>query len=150
MVAREKLPVLGYNKPVCIHVPLLHGLDGEVKMSSSKGNYISVDDDPLLLKSKMLKAFCPPKIVKDNPVIEYVEHFVFPELGVMKINRAAKHGGSIEIKDAAELRRNYTSGQLHPADLKASLTEALIQVLAPVREYFQKYPEARLANKPQF
>lgn len=31
MVAREKLPALGYQKPVCVHMPLLHGLDGAAK-----------------------------------------------------------------------------------------------------------------------
>ncbi|KUK29559.1 MAG: Tyrosine--tRNA ligase, partial [Methanosarcinales archeaon 56_1174] len=43
MLAREGLVKLGYRAPVCIHTPILLGLDGE-KMSSSKGNYISVDD----------------------------------------------------------------------------------------------------------
>jgi len=42
MIAREKLPDLGYQKPVCLHTPLLHGLDGADKMSSSKQNFVAV------------------------------------------------------------------------------------------------------------
>ncbi|MCQ4153503.1 MAG: tyrosine--tRNA ligase, partial [Archaeoglobi archaeon] len=36
MLARENLPALGYKAPICIHTPIISGLDGE-KMSKSKG-----------------------------------------------------------------------------------------------------------------
>ncbi|HJJ75802.1 MAG TPA: tyrosine--tRNA ligase, partial [Methanocorpusculum sp.] len=61
MLAREHLPSLGYKAPVCIHTPIVNGLDGE-KMSSSKGNVVSVADSPEEIKKKMKKAFCPPEI----------------------------------------------------------------------------------------
>lgn len=144
MVARERLPELGYKKPVCIHLPLLHGLDGTVKMSSSKDNFIAVDDDPATIRQKVMKAFCPPRILKDNPVVEYVEYFVLPAFGKLNIDRPEKYGGPIEIENAAELRKIYAEGKLHPADLKAALAEALVRILAPVREYFEKNPGARL------
>lgn len=146
MVAREKLPALGYKKPVCIHVPLLHGLDGEVKMSSTKGNFIAVDDEPSIIKDKVAKAFCPPKIVKDNPVVEYAEYIVLPALGSIRIDRPGKYGGPLELHDAVELRKIYAAGKLHPADLKAALTEALVNILAPVREYFRKHPDVKPAK----
>ncbi|MEM3420752.1 MAG: tyrosine--tRNA ligase [Candidatus Hadarchaeum sp.] len=144
MVARERLPELGYKKPVCLHLPLLHGLDGEVKMSSSRGNFIAVDDDPAVIKQKVAKAFCPPKTVKDNPVIEYAEYFVLPALGKLSIDRPEKYGGPIEIENATELRKIYASGKLHPADLKTALAEAIVKILAPVRDYFAKNPGAKL------
>jgi tyrosyl-tRNA synthetase len=144
MVAREELPGLGYKKPVCVHVPLLHGLDGGAKMSSSKANFIAVDDEPAVIKERVLKAFCPPKVVKDNPVIEYAEHFVLPTLGVLRIDRPEKYGGPLEFSEAAELRKVYEAGKLHPADLKAALAGALIQMLAPVREHFEKHPGAKM------
>jgi len=143
MVAREKLPVLGHRKPVCVHMPLLHGLDGEAKMSSSKGNFIAVDDEPAVIKEKVGKAFCPPKAVKDNPVVECAEHFVLPSLGKLQVQRAAKYGGALEIADIAELRKLYATGELHPADLKAAVTEALIDFLAPVRKYIGEHSEAK-------
>ncbi len=144
MVARESLPELGYKKPVCVHVPLLHGLDGEAKMSSSKGNFIAVDDEPSLLRAKMAKAFCPAKVIKDNPVIEYAEQFALPQLGKLEVNRPAKYGGPLTIGDAEELRKIYVAGNLHPADLKSSLAEALVKMLVPVREHFEKHPGAKL------
>lgn len=149
MVAREKLPVLGYRKPTCIHMPLLHGLDGEAKMSSSKGNFIAVDDEPPVIKRKVERAFCPPKAVRGNPVIEYAEHVVFPRLGCLEVERPPRYGGPLRPESAAELRRLYAGGELHPADLKAAVAGALIEVLAPVREYFEEHPEARLAGPPK-
>lgn len=138
MVAREELPGLGYKKPACVHVPLLHGLDGEAKMSSSKGNFIAVDDEPAVIRDKMAKAFCPAKVVEDNPVIEYAEYFVLPQLNQFEVNRPAKYGGPLTITGADELRKVYAAGDLHPADLKSSLAEALIKMLAPVREHVKK------------
>ncbi|HID47497.1 MAG TPA: tyrosine--tRNA ligase, partial [Methanococcaceae archaeon] len=44
MLAREILPSLGWKPPVCIHNPVLTGLDGKGKMSSSEDNFIAVDD----------------------------------------------------------------------------------------------------------
>ena len=52
MLARESLEKIGEEVPVCIHTPLLHGLDGDDKMSSSKGNFIAIDDEEDVIKSK--------------------------------------------------------------------------------------------------
>lgn len=146
MVAREKLPALGYKKPVCVHMPLLHGLDGADKMSSSKGNFIAIDDEPSVIKKKVIKAFCPLKQTKDNPIIEYVEHIVLPILGKLEVDREVKYGGPLEVEDATELRKLYAFGKLHPADLKVAVAEALARVLEPVRRYFEEHPDAKLVR----
>lgn len=149
MVAREKLPALGYRKPVCVHMPLLHGLDGAAKMSSSKGNFIAVDDELTAIEEKVKKAFCPPKVTKDNPIIEYAEHIILPALGGLRVSREARHGGPLEIGSAAELRKLYAAGKLHPTDLKAAVGVALVQVLEPVRRYFEEHPDAKLSRPPE-
>ncbi|MEM2874583.1 MAG: tyrosine--tRNA ligase [Candidatus Hadarchaeales archaeon] len=140
MIAREKLPALGYKKPVCLHLPLLHGIDGSEKMSSSRGNFISVRDPPNHIKEKIGRAFCPPRVIDGNPVIEYAEQLVLPRLGTLKIERAQKHGGPLEIETTSELRDLYSEGKLHPADLKAGVASGLIELFAPVRTYFEKAP----------
>jgi len=143
MIAREKLPVLGHKKPVCVHVPLLHGTDGSAKMSSSKDNFIAVDDEPSVIKKKVMKAFCPPRQVVGNPIIEYAEHVVLPSQGKLEIKRQARYGGSFELTNAEELKKIYMAGELHPADLKMSVAEALVDVLAPVRKYLEKHSDTR-------
>lgn len=137
MIAREKLPSLGFKKPVFVHTPLLHGLDGADKMSSTKNNFIALDDRPDIIKEKVRSAFCPEKEIKDNPVIEYVTRFIFPRIGKFVIDRPDKYGGGLELDSSEELERVYRSGELHPADLKASAANVLIEILKPVREYLQ-------------
>jgi len=145
MLAREELPKIGHRKPVCVHIPLLHGLDGATKMSSSKGNFIAIDDEPAVIKEKVGKAFCPPK-VKDNPILEYIEYVILPTKGRLEIKRAPKYGGAVDVTSAAELKKLYAAGKLHPADLKGAVAEALIELLAPVRKYFEERPSAKLSR----
>ena len=133
MLAREYLPGHNFPSPVCIHVPILQGLDGK-KMSSSQGNYISVADSVENIKKKMKKAFCPPDIT-ENPVLQILKYHIFPRLSSVTIKRPEKFGGDRTFESYEEIEQVYASGDLHPADLKEATSEGLIQVLAPVREY---------------
>ena len=136
MLARENLPKMGFNAPVCIHTPLLHGTDGSDKMSSSKDNFIAVDDEPEVIKAKIQKSFCPQGQVEDNPIIEIAEHFIFPKIETILIERPAKFGGNLELTHD-KLVEIYGNGELHPLDLKNAVSKHLIEVLEPVREYFK-------------
>jgi len=141
MIAREKLPTLEYKKPICLHLPLLHGIDGSDKMSSSKQNFVAVDDPPSKIKEKIEKAFCPPRVVEGNPIVEYAEHLLLPRMGPLRIERPQKYGGPIQIETPAELREIYSEGRLHPADLKAAVAQGLIEMFALVRNYLEKHQE---------
>lgn len=136
MLARESLPRMGYEAPVCLHTPLLHGTDGSDKMSSSKENYIAIDDEPDVIRKKLQKSFCPQGQVESNPVIEIAEHFVFTEDKTLLIERPEKFGGNLELnyKDLLEI---YAKNELHPLDLKNSVIKRLIEILEPVREYLK-------------
>jgi tyrosyl-tRNA synthetase len=136
MLARESLPRMGYEAPVCLHTPLLHGTDGSDKMSSSKENYIAIDDEPDVIRKKLQKSFCPQGQVEGNPVIEIAEHFVFTEDKTLLIERPEKFGGNLELnyKDLLEI---YAKNELHPLDLKNSVIKRLIEILEPVREYLK-------------
>lgn len=136
MLARESLPRMGYEAPVCIHTPLLHGTDGSDKMSSSKQNYIAIDDEPDVIKKKLQKSFCPPGLVEGNPVIEIAEHFIYTEDEKLLIERPAKFGGNLELNHS-ELIELYGREELHPLDLKNSVSKRLIEILEPVREYLK-------------
>ncbi|KAF6157227.1 hypothetical protein GIB67_041688, partial [Kingdonia uniflora] len=43
---------------------------------------------------KIKKDFCPPKIVKENPCLEYIEYIVFPWFGTFEVERSEKNGGN--------------------------------------------------------
>ena len=137
MLAREHLPSLGYKPPVCIHTPIVNGLDGQ-KMSSSKGNVVSVADSPEDIKKKMKKAFCPPE-VEGNPILQVFQYNIFPRVSEIVIRRPEKFGGNAEYQSYAELEAAYAAGKIHPMDLKAACGDALTELLADAYAYVQSY-----------
>jgi tyrosyl-tRNA synthetase len=139
MLAREHLPSLGYKPPVCIHTPILNGLDGQ-KMSSSKGNIVSVADSPEEIKKKMKKAFCPPEI-EGNPILQVFQYNIFPRVSEIAIRRPEKFGGNAEYQSYAELETAYAAGKIHPMDLKTVCGDTLIELLADAYGYVQSYKD---------
>ena len=126
-LARELLP----KKVVCIHNPVLTGLDGEGKMSSSKGNFIAVDDSPEEIRAKIKKAYCPAGVVEGNPIMEIAKYFLeYP----LTINRPEKYGGDLVVNSYDELESLFKNKELHPMDLKNAVAEELIKILEPIRE----------------
>ncbi|OGE25638.1 tyrosine--tRNA ligase [Candidatus Daviesbacteria bacterium RIFCSPLOWO2_02_FULL_40_8] len=140
-------------KPVAIHHPILLGLDykGEIvagesdeiamktKMSKSKADSaVSVHDDPAEIKRKVMSAYAPPNELENNPIINWVQNLIFyGGSGNLKVDRAEQHGGTIIYDSWEKLAGDYTSGILHPMDLKSALAEWLINLLEPVRTYFE-------------
>jgi tyrosyl-tRNA synthetase len=135
MLAREHLVNFGYAAPVCIHTPILNGIDGK-KMSSSQGNFISVADTEEEIKKKCQKAFCPPEI-PENPILQIFQHHIFPRLPEITIKRPEKFGGDRTFSSYTDLENAYGKGEVHAMDLKKSCGESLIEILSPVREYIQ-------------
>ncbi|MEM1593460.1 MAG: tyrosine--tRNA ligase [Archaeoglobaceae archaeon] len=137
MLARENLPALGYKAPVCIHTPIIAGLDGE-KMSKSKGNYISLRDSEEEVERKIMKAYCPQGIVEGNPIIDLVKHYVFPAFEKLKVERDAKFGGDIEYTSFESLVEDFKAKRLHPMDLKKSVSRYLNELLSDARKELLK------------
>jgi len=163
MLARDVAEKLGWKKPVCIHTPLLLGLQGpepsetlksrfdedtvlsrriSSKMSKSRPeSCIFVHDTPEEIRFKMRNAFCPPRQEEGNSVLEHARYIIFPELGSLEVSRPPKYGGLITFENYDELRDSYLKGEVHPLDLKNSVAEALVKILKPAREYFDRNPE---------
>jgi tyrosyl-tRNA synthetase len=133
MLAREGLPGLGYKAPICIHTPILLGLDGK-KMSSSSNNYISMDDSGKAVKKKINKAFCPEGDIVDNPVLALFKYHIMPRFEEITIHRPEKYGGDLHYPGYEELEAEFASKELHPMDLKAGAAEYMNRILEPVRE----------------
>jgi tyrosyl-tRNA synthetase len=132
MLSRENLPKLGFKPPICIHTPLLIGLDGE-KMSSSMGNYISVHESAESVEAKIMDAFCPPEVAATNPILQIYRHAIFPRVREVKIERKAKYGGDLSYARYDELESDYVHGRLHPLDVKINAVRYLNEVLEPMR-----------------
>ncbi len=132
MLARENLPKLGLKTPICIHTPLLIGLDG-AKMSSSLGNYISIHESETDIERKLKSAFCPPKVVEGNPVLHIYRYAIFANMEAVKIERKPEYGGDVVYNSYDDLERDYMAGKLHPQDLKQNAIRYLNELLAPIR-----------------
>ncbi|RUM47633.1 MAG: tyrosine--tRNA ligase [Hyperthermus sp.] len=160
MLARDTADKIGMKKVIALHTPLLTGLQGarrmnshkeldelalDVKMSKSKPETaIFVFDDPEEVERKILKAYCPPRSVEFNPIIEINKYILFTEPGFeLLVERPAKYGGTITISSYSELEKMYVEGSLHPLDLKKATASALNKVLEPIRRYFRANKDAR-------
>ena len=159
VLAREVAEKLGKKKPVAIHCHLLAGLqqasrmgydaneklDLQIsgKMSKSKpDSCIYVHDSEAEIKRKISKAYCPEKVVEENPIVEICEYALMrDEKSRLKIERPAKFGGNAEFGSIEELKKAYASGALHPMDLKSAVARDLSALLKPSRDYFAKKPE---------
>jgi len=161
VLAREAGEKLRWGKPVALHTPMLMGLAGiqgsdkgsydedpklssviAAKMSKSKPeNTILLHDSPELIEDKLRKAYCPPKIVEGNPVIEYYRLLAFPTNKTVTLDRDQKYGGDTIFSTYKELEEAYKTGKIHPQDLKSTMARILADILKGVREYFEKHPE---------
>ncbi len=122
------------KRPVFVHLPIISSLKGKDKMSSSDlGSFISIRDSAVEIKKKIGRAYCPEKKIVRNPVIEITKLIILPKFGKIKIKREKKFGGSIVVGEK-ELMDGYKKGEIHPADLKTTVSEYLEKIIKPIRK----------------
>ena len=155
VLARELAPSLGFNKPIIVSHHMLMGLGEppktkdidrviELKMSKSRPDTaIFVNDAEEDIKRKISKAYCPAKVVEENPMLEYSKYLIFERFNVLEIKRPEKFGGDLVIENYKELEKLYAEGKIHPADLKNAIAYYLNELVKPIREAFQKDAKLR-------
>ncbi len=158
VIAREVAPYLRFKplildgeriKPIALHHHLLTGLSLtkipeskeeliEYKMSKSKPeSCIFLHDTPDVVKRKILKAFCPPREITYNPVMDIAKTLLFRDRRKpFIIERPPKYGGTIEVWSYEELEKIYVEGKLHPLDLKNAVVDELNRLLEPLHKWF--------------
>ena len=142
-LAVEALPRIGFNKRAHLMNPLIPGLQEGGKMSSSDpDSKIDLLDPPDVVKRKLKKAFCPPKQVDGNGVISFCEYVLFPASalkndGVPKFVVERRDAEALTYSDIAKLKEDYTNDILQPQSLKPAVTDALLEILSPIRKAFE-------------
>lgn len=133
------------NKPIILSHHMIPGLKkGQEKMSKSDpSSAIFMEDSVQEVNTKIKGAFCPEKTVLGNPILEYIKFLIFPKLGEMEVNRSEDNGGDKTYSSYEELELDFTSGALHPGDLKPAVAKAVNKMLQPVRDHFKNNPDAR-------
>jgi tyrosyl-tRNA synthetase len=156
MLAREVAPRLGFKKPVVVSHHMLMGLGQppqtgltgadrgvELKMSKSKpDSAIFMTDSTEDIMRKISKAYCPDKVVEENPILEYCKYMIFERFRTLEIERPAKFGGSLSLASYDELAHTYSEGKLHPMDLKNAVAARIDELVDPVRKHFDKNRKA--------
>lgn len=157
MLARDLSEKTGYKKPVALHTPIISGLLGpvkkpvaletttgelddivsEFKMSKSKPETaIFVHESLDEARNKIMKAYCPPRVIEYNPVIELNKYLLFQQPGfTLHVERPSKYGGPIDIYSIDELVKLYSEGSLHPLDLKNATANALGKLLLEIQRH---------------
>ncbi|MFH1585658.1 MAG: tyrosine--tRNA ligase [archaeon] len=146
MLMREYLPILKHQAPIAIHHEDMVGLTGGKMSSSVPNSRIMIDEDPEIIRNKINKAFCPSKQIKDNPILQICKFIIFPRQGKLELKRDKKYGGDLKFTSYEKLELAYEKG-LHPQDLKASVIEALIKILGPVRKHMSQKRIVELKNR---
>ena len=134
-------------KPVIISHHMLSGLkEGQEKMSKSDpDSAIFMEDSADDVKRKIKKAYCPPGIVEKNPILDYARNIVIAFLGKLVINISGTE--LVEYTDADLLEADFASGRVHPSDIKPAVTDAINQILEPVRVHFSSGEPKVLLDK---
>ncbi len=161
MLARDTAEKLGMKKVIALHTPLLTSLQGasrmnpesideetmavELKMSKSKPETaVFVFDSPKEVEKKIMKAYCPMRDTRLNPVMEINKYILFAQPSFkLVIERPEKYGGTIVVENYEELEKLYKEGKIHPLDLKKATAKALNELLDPIRKYFETNRDAR-------
>ena len=61
---------------------------------SDPGSAIFVEDTEADVNVKIKKAYCPPGVVENNPILDYLKHIIFAvDAPVFKISRSEQNGG---------------------------------------------------------
>lgn len=156
-LAEENLPSIGYKKRAHLMNPMVSGLTQGGKMSASDPNSkIDLLEEPSVVKKKIAKAYAAPGEVEGNGLISFLEYVVFPisemktGTGMFYIDRPEKYGGPITYDSIEELKLDYASEKLSPQDLKLGVTDAINQLLAPIRELLLNDEEFKQIDKAAY
>ena len=155
-LAVEALPRIGFQKRAHFMNPLIPGLQEGGKMSSSDpDSKIDLIDPTDVVKRKFKKAYCPPKQVEGNGVLAFVEYVLLPA-SALKNNGTPKF--VVQRRDAEPLtytaiepmQKDYVTDVLQPQALKPAATDALLEILAPIRKAYEESKEWQAVDQKAY
>lgn len=145
--------------------------------SSDQNSKIDFLDTPELIRKKIKGAFCEEGNTEENGILAFVEAVLIPisqlridnlkgdsllggagnqkpfvtddapEGTVFTIERDAKFGGPTHYKSFKDMKDDFAAKELHPKDLKGSVTSSIIRLLEPVRKSFEENEEWQKIEK---
>lgn len=160
MLVREIFPKMNWKVPVAVHHRLLPGLSKPTDLSDSQqlgkmsksdpssGIFIHNSDEEI--RRKIKKAWCEEANIKNNPLLEISKNVIFHEFDDMKVERPEKFGGNVNYEDYNQLELDFAERKLHPTDLKQTVGNYLVKVVAPIRDKLKLSDELFAAIKESY
>ncbi|KAI9206996.1 tRNA synthetases class I-domain-containing protein [Polychytrium aggregatum] len=147
--AEKYLPQLGYKKRAHLMNVMVGGLSGSKMSSSDPDSKVDLLDNAKTVEAKIKKAFCEEGNITDNPILAFAKIVIFPAASLkaglgsvsFTLQRPEKYGGDITFTTYQQLEDAFAAKNLHPGDLKKWATEALNDLLEPIRQKFAANPE---------
>lgn len=99
------------------------------------------------VKSKMKKAFCEPGNTVFCPPIALATVFCMKKETPLAISRSEENGGNRNYEDVSTLEKDFSSEALHPGDLKAGVSAAVMDVFKNLSSAIKADKEAVQATK---
>lgn len=97
----------GVRPQIVLTMPILVGLDGQMKMSKSLGNYIGIDEPPREMFGKTMS-------IPDEQIYPYFELAT-----------------DVSLERLREVKETLEKGGANPRDIKAELAETLVDMYHP-------------------
>lgn len=157
-LASEILPKLGMKGRAHLMNPMVPGLAGGKMSASDPDSKIDILDTAEVVKKKVKKAFTVPKELDGNGMISFVEYVLLPvsglknedRKGLFVVERREEEGGPIIYNNIDALKEDYLADKLTPQLLKAGVTAALNELLAPIQAEFQASQEWQEIEKQAY
>ncbi|KPA77365.1 tyrosyl-tRNA synthetase putative (TyrS) [Leptomonas pyrrhocoris] len=111
-------------------IPPLHRPDAAPALLGAD-DVLYLDDGDMDIRRKIKKAYSAPN-ESANPVVAIAQHLLTFH-GPLSIERGEANGGSVTYEKPEAIAADCGSGALHPADLKAAVSKALLERSAPSR-----------------
>ncbi|KAF9917971.1 hypothetical protein BX616_010720 [Lobosporangium transversale] len=140
--AEKILPAIGYKKRAHLMNTMVPGLAGPKMSSSDPDTKIDLLEAPENVKRKLAKAFCEEGNVAENGILAFVKTVLFPLRSMngktpsFSILRPEKFGGDVIYTSYEDLENDFKEKRVHPGDLKKAVTDAINELLAPIRKWF--------------
>jgi tyrosyl-tRNA synthetase len=151
VLAREKLPQIGYGKRIELMIPLIPGFVGAKMSSSVEASKIGLLDTPKQIEKKINSA----DFEEGNPengVMAFFEHILFVLKKDAKkklvIKRPEKFGGNLEFKEFGDLKKAVVEKKVHPLDIKVTCSKEIINLLSGIEENRKELEEIQKRAYP--
>ncbi|OQE25343.1 hypothetical protein PENSTE_c006G08547 [Penicillium steckii] len=138
--AVEWLPKMGYRKRAHAITPMVPGLQGGKMSSSEEASKIDLLDSLDVVTKKIRKAEAAPKVVEENGLISMVEFTFLPVSslkGKKEFRVPRKDEEDLVYTDIEAIKSDYVNDVLTPQLLKAGVTAALTELMAPIQAAYQ-------------